>query len=53
MGERGQIVIPKEIRMKEGMTIDSQIKIINVEGEILLQIEKRHQQPEDKILAIL
>ena len=53
VGERGQIVIPKEIREKEGIEPKNLVKILNVEGEIIIRTQKRGKSHEDRILEIL
>ncbi|MBI2133985.1 AbrB/MazE/SpoVT family DNA-binding domain-containing protein [Candidatus Woesearchaeota archaeon] len=49
MGERGQIVIPKEIREKECLIPNQSLKIMHLDGEIIIRIPKQTISPEDLI----
>lgn len=51
MGERGQIVIPKEVRDNEGLNLEAQIKLIAIDGEIILKVQRK--APEDRVLELL
>ena len=53
MGERGQIVIPKEMRDKEGLQPEDRVKLIDLNGEIIIQVEKEDKTPEVRILELL
>ena len=53
IGERGQIVIPKEIREKEHLEPEDRLKIININNEIILKIEKQENQAELRALELL
>ncbi len=51
IGERGQIVIPKEIRDKEGLEPKERMRIIDLDGEIHIRPEKK--TPTARALEIL
>lgn len=53
IGERGQIVIPKEIRDKENIQPEDRLKIINLDGEIIIKVEKQERQAELRALELL
>ena len=53
VGERGQIAIPKEIRDKEGIEPKHLVRILNIDGEIIIRIQKGKKSHEDRILEIL
>ncbi|MBI1935410.1 AbrB/MazE/SpoVT family DNA-binding domain-containing protein [Candidatus Woesearchaeota archaeon] len=53
IGERGQIVIPKEIREKEHIKPEDRLRLINIEREIIIKIDKHEKQPELRALEIL
>ncbi len=53
IGERGQIVIPKEIREKEGLSPNQIVKIVYLDGEIAIRTSTSGGSPEDNILKIL
>lgn len=53
MGERGQIVIPKEIREKEGLVPNQMVKMVYFDGEIAIRTSTSGGSPEDNILRIL
>ena len=51
VGERGQIVIPAKIRKKEKIDSNSYVRIIDVEGRIV--IDKVDAKPIEKIIESL
>ena len=51
VGERGQIVIPAKIRKKENINSNSYVRIIDVEGRIV--IDKVDAKPIEKIIESL
>lgn len=51
VGERGQVVIPKEMRVKEGLGPDSYVRVIHVDGGILLR--RLDLEPIDTLVAAL
>ena len=53
VGERGQIAIPKEIRDRKGIEPKHLVKILNIDGEIIIRTQKRKMSHEDRILEIL
>jgi AbrB family looped-hinge helix DNA binding protein len=53
VGERGQIAIPKEIRDKEGIEPSHLVRLLNIDGEIIIRMQKRKKSHEDRILEIL
>lgn len=53
IGERGQIVIPKEIREKEKLVPNQMVKIVYLGGEIAIRTSTPGGSPEDNILKIL
>ncbi|MBI2575209.1 AbrB/MazE/SpoVT family DNA-binding domain-containing protein [Candidatus Woesearchaeota archaeon] len=53
IGERGQIVIPKEIREKEKLVPNQMVKIVYLGGEIAIRTSTQGGSPEDNILKIL
>jgi len=53
VGERGQIAIPKEIRDKEGIEPKHLVRILNIDGEIIIRTQKGKKSHEDRILEIL
>jgi len=55
VGERGQIVIPKEIRDKEGIEPQQILTIVDVAGNISIKppAKKQMKNPEQRILEIL
>ena len=53
IGERGQIVIPKEIRDKENLQPEDRLKLINLDGEIIIKVEKQERQAELRALDLL
>ncbi|MBI3034406.1 AbrB/MazE/SpoVT family DNA-binding domain-containing protein [Candidatus Woesearchaeota archaeon] len=53
IGERGQIVIPKEIREKEGLVPNQTLRIIHTEGEMIIRMPTMNGTPEDRILNAL
>ena len=53
IGERGQIVIPKEIRDKENIQPEDRLKLINFDGEIIIKVEKQERQAELRALELL
>lgn len=53
IGERGQIVIPKEIRDKENIQPEDRLKLINLDGEIIIKVEKPERQAELRALELL
>lgn len=53
IGERGQIVIPKEIREKEHLETEDRLKIISIKGEIILKAEKQERRAELRALELL
>ncbi len=53
MGERGQIVIPKEIREKEKLVPNQILRIIHTEGEMTIRMPSLNGTPEDRILNAL
>jgi AbrB family looped-hinge helix DNA binding protein len=51
VGQRGQFVIPKEIRKREHITPGTQLEIIDIAGEIKIKVQKRQsKEPEDLLL---
>ena len=53
IGERGQIVIPKEIRDKENLQPEDRLKVIDLDGEIIIKVEKQERQAELRALELL
>ncbi|MBI2541693.1 AbrB/MazE/SpoVT family DNA-binding domain-containing protein [Candidatus Woesearchaeota archaeon] len=53
ISERGQIVIPKEIREKEDIQPEDRLKVINLDGEIIIKVEKQERQAELRALELL
>lgn len=54
VGERGQIVIPKAIRTKEGISPNDVVEIIDLAGEIKIRTLKQMQKtPEQDFLQAL
>ena len=53
IGERGQIVIPKEIRDKENLQPEDRLKLINSDGEIIIKVEKQERHAELRALELL
>ena len=54
IGERGQIVIPKYIRNREGMKPRSIVRITNYgTGNIIISKVFEGKSPEDKILELI
>lgn len=53
IGERGQIVIPKEIRDKENIQPEDRLKLIDLDGEIIIKVEKQERQAELRALELL
>ena len=53
LGERGQIVIPKEIREKENLQPEDRLKIMDLDGEIIIKVEKQERQAELRALELL
>ena len=53
IGERGQIVIPKEIRDKENLQPEDRLKLINLDGEIIIKVEKQERHAELRALELL
>ncbi len=49
MGERGQIVIPKEIREKENLLPNQALKIVYTAGSITIRVSSISETPEEKI----
>ena len=53
LGERGQIVIPKEIRDKEGIEPEDRLRVIDLDGELIITVEKKDKKPEIRALELL
>jgi len=53
LGERGQVVIPKEIRDAMHLRKTQRIKMINIGSEIVMRPLKEEKEPEDTVLEIL
>ena len=53
IGERGQIVIPKEMREKGHLQPDDRIKLINIDREIVIKLEKQEKKAELRALELL
>ena len=53
MGERGQIVIPKEIRDRERLVGGDLLKVLDLNGEMFIRAKKGKTTPEHRILEIL
>lgn len=53
IGERGQIVIPKEIREKEKLAPNQIVKVVNFGGQIVIRLPTFEGSPEDLILKSL
>jgi AbrB family looped-hinge helix DNA binding protein len=53
IGERGQIVIPKEIREKENLQPEDRLKVMDLDGEIIIKVEKQKRQAELRALELL
>ena len=51
VGERGQIVIPAKIRKKENISSNSYVRVIDVDGRIV--IDKVTTKPIEKIIESL
>ena len=51
VGERGQIVIPSKIRKKENIDSNSYVRVIDVDGRIV--IDKVTTKPIEKIIESL
>jgi AbrB family looped-hinge helix DNA binding protein len=51
VGERGQIVIPSKIRKKENISSNSYVRVIDVDGRIV--IDKVATKPIEKIIESL
>ena len=51
VGERGQIVIPSKIRKKENISSNSYVRVIDVDGRII--IDKVVTKPIEKIIESL
>ena len=51
VGERGQIVIPSKIRKKENISSNSYVRVIDVDGRIV--IDKVTTKPIEKIIESL
>lgn len=51
VGERGQIVIPSKIRKKENIDSNSYVRVIDVDGRIV--IDKVEAKPIEKIIESL
>lgn len=51
VGERGQIVIPSKIRKKEKIDSNSYVRVIDVDGRIV--IDKVEAKPIEKIIESL
>ena len=51
VGERGQIVIPSKIRKKENIKSNSYVRVIDVDGRIV--IDKVATKPIEKIIESL
>lgn len=51
VGERGQIVIPSKIRKKENISSNSYVRVIDVDGRII--IDKVATKPIEKIIESL
>ena len=51
VGERGQIVIPSKIRRKENISSNSYVRVIDVDGRIV--IDKVAIKPIEKIIESL
>lgn len=51
VGERGQIVIPSKIRKKENINSNSYVRVIDVDGRIV--IDKVATKPIEKIIESL
>jgi len=51
VGERGQIVIPAKIRKKEKIYSNSYVRVIDVDGRIV--IDKVESKPIEKIIESL
>ena len=51
VGERGQIVIPSKIRKKEKISSNSYVRVIDVDGRIV--IDKVATKPIEKIIESL
>lgn len=53
VGERGQIVIPKEMRENEGIEPEDHLQVLDVGGELIIKIKNREKAPEEKIHELL
>ena len=51
VGERGQIVIPSKIRKKENINSNSYVRVIDVDGRIV--IDKVATKPIEKVIESL
>ena len=46
-------MIPKEIRDKENLQPEDRLKLINLDGEIIIKVEKQERQAELRALDLL
>ena len=53
VGERGQIAIPKEIRVAEHIQPKQRLKLIRTEGEIIIRTATDNIKPEEQVLISL
>lgn len=53
LGERGQVVIPKEIRDAMHLRKTQRIKMTNIGNEIVMRPLKEEKEPEDRVLELL
>ncbi|HID27470.1 MAG TPA: AbrB/MazE/SpoVT family DNA-binding domain-containing protein [Methanosarcinales archaeon] len=51
VGERGQVVIPAQMRKKEGIEPNSYVRIVNLKGKII--ISKIKLDPIEKLIDAL
>ena len=52
VGERGQIVIPKSMRVSEGIKPNQILRIKKIPGAIIIEKPLTVKSPEEKILEI-
>ena len=53
IGERGQVVIPKEIRERERIVSNQTVKVMHTDGEIIIRMPTFAGSPEERILKAL
>ncbi len=53
LGERGQVVIPKEIRDAMHLRKTQRIKMTNIGNEIVMRPLREEKEPEDRVLELL